>query len=1648
MQDQVTFLGWLKGRWQLGAGLFGAALILCITTAIVLSGPGDVTWQTQAAWPQSAGVATSGLLPVSVYRHDEQQSAQLPLPGVKVTLYQYAGGEEIWSEGILVALEARDQRVTELWSGVTDELGSAIATLPAQEELLARERAFQGKDANPTQTKLALVYERNGERRVEIATLSFMQGEQLELMMDRPLYQPGEVIKLRALLVDADTGAPRTTELRWRARDPRGNLVMDEVSKTSGAGVGVIELALAPQAIQGEYTIEVSGGGASVSRLVPVQPFRLPAFTVTVVPGAAEIEPVGSATGVIRATYTSGEPVRGADAEVIIRGQTQAMGFGVEKIAGKTNDKGELAWSWAPVGGFVQGGALEVSARVVTEAGRAESGGGQVLVRGGQPAIELIPAERGFFAAGLSNRGWLIVRDAAGRPVGDAPVTVYVPLDTGERKLELKTDAAGRAELVWSGARVDMPLSVAVTVPGEAEPLRVNLDVPYRSGGGVFVSGVVEARAGEPLEVPVAASPQARHVIAAWQGRVVAHAKVGAGEQTAKLALPRWASGLIVLVAMDHTLSQLDTLPMWVVQPGGDVVRITPDRADGVYAPGEQAAVGLSFAPAGAAQGVGTTFALVGVDEALYALRERDDVAGYVERLRRMPGGLASLMARGVGTGAGDELDQKIARARFERAVVDSAASFSPGSGADRSQDLRHLERDPARRGWGMVLVLLTLAFAGVGGWSVVRSMSRPALTLKRVAALVGLGLAVIPAIVVLWSLDGRGAGLMGGGLVWAGVVLCWAAGAGWALREELRLGQWIVALLCAAGLMLLVVIVRDALYVAAWFDDMLMVVRVGLGIAFVLGVLLWPLMLMHRGRWHAGLGIGTFAGMLLCAPLVLTFTMGRSADFAPASVKVAMREMAEIEGEYVEVGVGAPLSEIGLADSELEPEPAEASPRVRAYFPETMVWAPEVTANAQGEAEVKFEVPDSITTWRLNAWASTSDGRFGTGQAQIKALQSFFVDVDQPTQLTSGDVAELPVTLVNNQDQPLTARLSAEVVRGGLEIVAAPPAQVTVPARSRVLRKMRVRAGGVGGAALRLVARVGDDPKAGDAIERPLQIVPDGRVLASSRSGLVQGGWEASASLPADTIAGTGRADVRVFPGVEAAAMEGLDAMLRQPTGCFEQSSSATYPNVLILQTLRQIPADKWPDGPEKWAEAHTKALRLARLGYQRMLTFQHPDGGFALYPDSGEASLMLTAYALMQLDELGRVIAVDPEVSRRAGQWIVNQMDGEGRWPTWANGISGSMATSRDVGQVRATAWIAGALAASQHRDQFMPSLGRALDYIVERHTSVEDAQAMALGVWALTMAGRKDDARKLAARLASAAKRDGDQAWWGVEVGTWMGGWGRWADLETTAMVAWALLMLEDQAELISPAFTYLARQRSPWGGWGSTQSTVWSLRAMAALRARGAAQDADLSVTLGGAALAQASGRGEPGKIAVRGGQPVVHHLSTGDGLGGGEHRVSITTTARTTAIAQLTSTWAVPWSSPSARVEGERLEIRIVSMPRKVRFAQDVAAQVVVRNTAALELGALIIELPLAPGAYAPREGLDAMVQAGEVDHYEVLPTHVRLYVRGMAGDSQRTFTWRYTPLVRGTFSMPPLRAYVFYAPEPVTERDGGELVVE
>ena len=143
--------------------------------------------------------------------------------------------------------------------------------------------------------------------------------------------------------------------------------------------------------------------------------------------------------------------------------------------------------------------------------------------------------------------------------------------------------------------------------------------------------------------------------------------------------------------------------------------------------------------------------------------------------------------------------------------------------------------------------------------------------------------------------------------------------------------------------------------------------------------------------------------------------------------------------------------------------------------------------------------------------------------------------------------------------------------------------------------------------------------------------------------------------NFPANAIPEAGTVFVRLYPGPLSQVVEGMDTLLRMPYGCFEQTSSSTYPNVLALDYMKRT--------KKAAPEVSAKAEGYIASGYQRLLTFEVPGGGFSWFGNA-PANKILTSYGLMEFSDMSKVHDVDARVIQRTQQWLASQQQPDGSW------------------------------------------------------------------------------------------------------------------------------------------------------------------------------------------------------------------------------------------------------------------------------------------------------------------------------------------------------------------------------------------------
>ena len=271
-------------------------------------------------------------------------------------------------------------------------------------------------------------------------------------------------------------------------------------------------------------------------------------------------------------------------------------------------------------------------------------------------------------------------------------------------------------------------------------------------------------------------------------------------------------------------------------------------------------------------------------------------------------------------------------------------------------------------------------------------------------------------------------------------------------------------------------------------------------------------------------------------------------------------------------------------------------------------------------------------------------------------------------------------------------------------------------------------------------------------------------------------------------------------------------------PGGCFEQTSSSTYPDVLALDYMKKT--------KKLTPEVHAKAEGYIANGYQRLLTFEVPGGGFSWFGQA-PANKILTAYGLMEFTDMAKVSDVDPKLIDRTREWLIRQQQPDGSWRPDTQFINEGATNRYNSDVLRITAYIAWSLANTGYSG---PAVEKAKHYIEARANEKPDVYTLAvIANFAADYAKDGDFTRRSMQALLDARTEKDDQVSWSAEE-TGVYSTGASAAIETTGLAAQALLKWGQASEPTRKALNYLSSKKQASGNWGTTQATIMALRAL--------------------------------------------------------------------------------------------------------------------------------------------------------------------------------------------------------------------------
>ena len=517
-------------------------------------------------------------------------------------------------------------------------------------------------------------------------------------------------------------------------------------------------------------------------------------------------------------------------------------------------------------------------------------------------------------------------------------------------------------------------------------------------------------------------------------------------------------------------------------------------------------------------------------------------------------------------------------------------------------------------------------------------------------------------------------------------------------------------------------------------------------------------------------------------------------------------------------------LSPAGDGGGQAEMKMDTAQDQLRQIFKTTAFIDPRVKIVA-GRGRVRFTLPDNMTTYRVMAVAVDAAGHLGAADSAITLRKPLMVQAVIPRFVYPEDTLDVEALVYNATEADGEVEVSARFLGmtsarnaqpASLSVSDQPMSRATVKADATGTFSFPVRVDvptPVDGLLVEAEATVELMARMGDLVDRVQVKVPvlnpgSARVDVAHADVRSQMAETLALSLPASRHQGTGQFEINVSSTSLTRLSGAVDYLMGYPNGCLEQTTSRTYPLVMLEDLL--------PEMGVKVDPAKLKAYATA--GVKRLLSFQTPEGGLSYWPGGDKPHAFGTAFALSALIEArGRGYDVPQPALDRMANYLERALR--------AGAITESMPH--------------GDMADADTRAFFVMTLGRLdrpqVEYIQTLWQGKEKLTPFGLGFLATAVSELKGQpaAQGLLPEILSAIEaqthKDTDEAWY---TGARKGGYSFDSPLRThaAALMAFAGADAHQSGPLSGKLLNGLLN-RQKYGLWGNTQENVFGVMGVA-------------------------------------------------------------------------------------------------------------------------------------------------------------------------------------------------------------------------
>ncbi|MBK7667292.1 MAG: hypothetical protein IPJ32_08065 [Sphingobacteriaceae bacterium] len=652
----------------------------------------------------------------------------------------------------------------------------------------------------------------------------------------------------------------------------------------------------------------------------------------------------------------------------------------------------------------------------------------------------------------------------------------------------------------------------------------------------------------------------------------------------------------------------------------------------------------------------------------------------------------------------------------------------------------------------------------------------------------------------------------------------------------------------------------------------------------------------------------------------------------------------------------------------------------------------------------IEFYTSDDITSFRTTIEGLGSDGTVGRTEKNIFTQLPFAMSTKIPVEVATEDFVSIPLTLKNNTNGPLGGVITITAPDGLKELAAIPSVQTIMPGAAKTIYLDYKVLDKIGTGEFTIAFKACG---LGDAFTQKIKIAPKGFPVQTSFSA-----QEVEKEYTFEInkmVNGSLKATFTAFPNVVSDLMKGVEGILQEPYGCFEQTSCTAYPNAMVLDYMKSTDS--------KDTKTLAKASDLLNRGYKRLTTFESSEKGYEWF-GANPAHEGLTAYGIMEFVDMKNAGQdIDQKMLDRTANWLISHKDGKG-------GFAREKHAYHDFGRISddiLNSYIVYALTEAGYTDvkkEFETSYKKAME--------TKDPYMLAMmanAAYAMKETSKGDEALNA---LVNKQAKDGSFTGSSHSI-TYSQG--QSLTIETSALSIMAILNSNGKhVAALNSTVQFLTSTRSGSGVFSSTQGTILALKALTeyAKFSKKTTEDGTIEIYIDGKkAITKSYKAGDKGAITAEGLEEFIK--------GEGKHEVKIKYVGVKTPLPYSMS---INWSTSLPNSDKEcAIDLKTKMASKTANVGETVRLTATITNKKSEEVPSTMAIIGIPAGFTAQPWQLKELQEKKVFDYYEIKGNNIAIYYRGMGPKAVKEINLDLKAEMPGEYDAPASAAYLYYTNE-------------